>query len=72
MQFRLLPGAADGTAAFFDKQAFTTWENGNAPMQLTDGSAIDLTETFAYYGYLAAASQYPTAILPIDGLTAAA
>ncbi|MGO2110134.1 MAG: phage major capsid protein [Pseudoclavibacter sp.] len=72
VQFRLLPGAADGTAAFFDKQAFTTWENGNAPMQLTDGSAIDLTETFAYYGYLAAASQYPTALLPIDGLTAGA
>lgn len=71
VKFRLLPGADAGTAAFYDKQAYTVWENGNAPMQLQDENVLNLTEDFSFYGYLASASQFPKAILPISGLTAA-
>ena len=70
VKFQLLPGAPAGTAAFFDREAYTTWENGNAPMQLQDENVLNLTEDFSFYGYLASASQYPKAILPVSGLVA--
>ncbi|WP_024357249.1 HK97 family phage prohead protease [Leucobacter chironomi] len=70
VKFRLFPGAAAGTAAFYDTLAYTTWENRGAPLQLTDSKPVELVEEFAYYGYQARASQYPKAILPVEGITA--
>ncbi|MCU1530118.1 MAG: hypothetical protein JWP75_3881 [Frondihabitans sp.] len=63
--FKLLPGAAPGTAAFYDAEAMTTWESSGAPYQLQDENIINLTKQFSVYGYLASAVQYPQAIVPV-------
>ncbi|MGO2659591.1 HK97 family phage prohead protease [Mycetocola reblochoni] len=68
--FRLLPGAPAGTAAFYDPQAYTVFEN-SSPTQLADDSIIDLTSAFSVYGYMASTSQHPLALLPISGLSGA-
>ncbi len=64
--FRLLPGDAANTAAFYDSLGITVWESAGAPWQLQDEDITSLTGDFSKYGYLAAASQFPDAILPID------
>jgi ATP-dependent protease ClpP protease subunit len=64
--FRLLPGAAANTATFYDSLGITVWESAGAPWQLQDDDITSLTGDFSKYGYLAAASQFPAAILPID------
>lgn len=62
---RLLPGAADDTAAFYNSQAITTWENAGAPIALQDENVTNLTRAYSVYGYLAVASEIPDAILPV-------
>lgn len=66
IEFRLLPGAAAGTASFYDPIAITTWESAGAPFQLQQENVINLSEAFSLYGFLASASQFPDAILPIE------
>lgn len=70
IDFQLLPGAADGTASFFDPIAFTTWESAGAPWQLQQENVLNLTEAFSLYGFAAFASQFPTALVPIEFATA--
>jgi ATP-dependent protease ClpP protease subunit len=64
--FRLLPGDDTNTAAFYDSLGITVWESAGAPWQLQDDNITNLSGDFSKYGYLAAASQFPDAILPID------
>lgn len=71
IDFALLPGAADGTASFFDPIAFTTWESAGAPWQLQQENVLNLTEAFSLYGFAAFASQFPTALVPIEFAAAA-
>lgn len=66
IKFELLPGAAAGTASFFDPIAHTTWESAGAPFQLQKEDALTLTEDFSLYGFDAFASQFPTALVPIE------
>lgn len=65
VEFKLLPGAAAGTSAFYDDEAITTWESSGAPYQLQDENIINLTKQFSVYGYLASAAQYPAAVVPV-------
>ncbi len=63
---RLLPGAANGTGAFYSEEAIITWENAGAPLALEDTNVTNLTRAYSVYGYLATAAEIPDAILPID------
>lgn len=63
---RLLPGAAANTAAFYNSEAITTWENAGAPVALEDTNVTNLTRSYSVYGYLACAAEIPDAILPIE------
>lgn len=65
VNFKLLPTAAAGTAAFYAEEAVTVWESAGAPFQLQDQNILNLTEAFSQYGYLAAASQFKSAIVPV-------
>lgn len=65
VRFRLFPKAATETMAFFDPLALTTWESAGAPWQLQQDGIVDLSRAISKYGYLAQASQYPDAILPV-------
>ncbi|WP_166408789.1 HK97 family phage prohead protease [Labedella phragmitis] len=64
--FKLLPGAAAGTMSFYDPVAITTWESAGAPWQLQDENVLNLTAAFSKYGYLASASQFPDALVPVQ------
>lgn len=66
IDFHLFPGAPAGTASFYDPIAHTTWESAGAPFQLQKEEALNLTEAFALYGFLASATQFPTALVPIE------
>lgn len=66
VKVRILPGAATGTAAFYNNQAITTWENAGAPVALEDTNVTNLTRAYSVYGYLATAAEIPDAILPIQ------
>lgn len=66
----LLPGAANGTAAFLDKEAVTMWESGGAPFQLQDENILNLTKDFSVYGYAAYGVTAPESILPVKFATA--
>lgn len=66
VKFELLPGAAAGTASFYDPIAHTTWESAGAPFQLQGEDVLNLTEDFSLYGFDAFASQFPTALVPIE------
>lgn len=63
--FKLLPTAAAGTASFYAEEGITTWESAGAPFQLQDQNIVNLTEQFSQYGYLATASQFKEAIVPV-------
>lgn len=63
--FKLLPTAAAGTAAFYSEEALTVWESAGAPFQLQDQNILNLTEAFSQYGYLAVASQFKNALVPV-------
>ena len=63
--FKLLPGADANTMTFYDPLAITTWESAGAPHQLQSENVINLSNAFSKYGYLAAASQFPQALLPV-------
>jgi len=65
VNFKLLPGAAAGTVSFYDEEAITTFESSGAPYQLQDENIINLTKQFSVYGYLATATQFPAAIVPV-------
>lgn len=65
VKFKLLAGAAANTAAFYNPLALTTWETAS-PTQLENGTANNLTQDYSVYGYLAAASQFPDALLAIE------
>lgn len=65
LRVRMLPGAAAGTAAFYNSQAITTWENAGAPVALEDSNVTNLTRAYSVYGYLATAAEIPDAILPV-------
>lgn len=69
IRVRLLPGAANGTGAFYNSEAITTWENAGAPVALEDVNVTNLTRSYSVYGYLATAAEIPDAILPIDFAT---
>lgn len=69
IRVRLLPGAANGTGAFYNSEAITTWENAGAPIALEDVNVTNLTRSYSVYGYLATAAEIPDAILPIDFAT---
>jgi HK97 family phage prohead protease len=64
VNFRLLAGAGPNTAAFYDPLALTVWED-SSPTQLEDTNAKNLTNGYSVYGYLAAASQFPDALVPL-------
>lgn len=59
----ILPDAAANTVEFHNALAVTTWESAGAPFKLQDQNILNLTEAFSKYGYLAAASQFPDAIV---------
>jgi HK97 family phage prohead protease len=63
--FWMLPGADAGTFGLYDPLALTTWESAAAPFQLQEDDALDLTRAYSKYGYLAVASQYPQALVPV-------
>ena len=65
VSFKLLPGAAANTIAFYDPTAITTFESAGAPYQLQDENILNLTKDFSVYGYLATAVQFPEAIQPV-------
>jgi HK97 family phage prohead protease len=65
LEFSILPGAAAGTTAFYDRLAFTTFEDGG-PTRLQDTTARNATTDYSVYGYHAAGSQFPQAILPVS------
>jgi hypothetical protein len=65
----LVTGTTAPTAAFYDPEALTTWEQPGAPMQLQDENIINLSQSFSTYGYLAAAAQFPEAIVPVKFAT---
>ena len=60
----ILPGAEANTAVFLDPACMTVWESGG-PTQLTDGDALNLTESYSVYGYMAIGATDPNAMLPI-------
>ena len=60
----ILPSAEAGTAVFLDPACMTVWESGG-PTQLTDGDALNLTESYSVYGYMAIGATDPNAMLPI-------
>lgn len=61
----ILPGATAGTIAPYDHVALTTWESPGAPFQLQDENIVNLTKQYSVYGYLAAAVQFPGALVPV-------
>lgn len=61
----VVQGAADSFATFYDPVALSTWEQPGAPLQLQDENIINLSKDFSMYGYVAFASQYPTALIPV-------
>ena len=63
---RLLPGAAANTAVAYDPVAVSIWENPGAPLRLQDENIVNLTKDFSLYGYLAAGSTHPDAIVPLE------
>lgn len=65
VEFTLLPGAAANTGTFYDPIAITTWESPGAPFRLNKEEPTNLTEDYSLYGFLAAASQFPDALVPI-------
>ena len=65
----ILPAAEAGTAVFLDPACMTVWESGG-PTQLTDGDALNLTESYSVYGYMAVGATDPNAMLPIKFETA--
>lgn len=65
VRVQVVKGAAPGFATFWDPIAITSWESPGAPLMLQDESVINLTKDFSEYGYLAVASQFPTAVVPI-------
>ena len=65
----ILPSAEAGTAVFLDPACMTVWESGG-PTQLTDGDALNLTESYSVYGYMAIGATDPNAMLPIKFKTA--
>ena len=65
----ILPSAEAGTAVFLDPACMTVWESGG-PTQLTDGDALNLTESYSVYGYMAIGATDPNAMLPISFKTA--
>lgn len=66
LEVSLIPNAATGTATFYDPVAITTFEQPGAPVQLQDENIINLTKDYSKYGYLAHASQFPTALQPLN------
>lgn len=66
ISFKLFHGAAEGTASFYDPIAFTTWESAGAPFRLQQENVLNLTEAFSLYGFAAFASQFPTALVPVE------
>lgn len=65
VKFKLLAGAPANTGAFYNPLALTTWETAS-PTKLEDGHASNLTQDYSVYGYAAAASQFPDALLAIE------
>lgn len=65
VEFALLPGAEANTGTFYDPIAITTWESPGAPFRLNKEEPTNLTEDYSLYGFLAAASQFPDALVPI-------
>lgn len=65
VNFALLPGAEANTATFYDPIAITTWESPGAPFRLNKEEPTTLTEDYSLYGFLAAASQFPNALVPV-------
>ncbi len=66
LEVSLIPNAPAGTASFYDPVAITTFEQPGAPVQLQDENIINLTKDFSKYGYVAFASQFPTALQPLE------
>ncbi|WP_349866843.1 head maturation protease, ClpP-related [Leifsonia sp. WHRI 6310E] len=65
VEFRILPDAPANTIEFHNQLAVTTWESAGAPFKLQDKNILNLTEAFSKYGYLAAASQFPDALVAV-------
>lgn len=66
LPIKLLPGAAANTAVAYDPVAVSIWENPGAPLRLQDENIVNLTKDFSLYGYLAAGSTHPDAIVPLE------
>lgn len=65
LTFKLLPGAANKTASFFDPVAISTQESPGAPIQLQAENVVNLTKDFSVHGNLVSFVQHPGALIPI-------
>lgn len=62
---KLGAGMAPGTAFAADAQAIKLQESPGAPFQLQDENIVNLTKQFSVYGYVAAYTEFPEALVPI-------
>lgn len=65
LSVQLMPKADPGTACFLDHTAVTKWESPNAPFQLQQDDALNLTRDYSVYGYAAHGTTFPDGLLPI-------
>lgn len=63
IEVRVDSGLADDECAFVNSAAIVAYSNGVA--QLTDSSAINLSDVYSMYQYAAFAAEVPSAIIPV-------
>jgi uncharacterized protein len=68
---RVLYGAADRTALFYDTRALEFRESPGAPFRLQQGEVLNLSADYALYGYAAMLTPRPDALLPVNFTDAA-
>lgn len=65
MPVKVINGAPEKTALFFDPIAVRTLESSGAPFHLQDQNVLNLSQDFSIYGYMAHLTPYPDALLPV-------
>lgn len=58
-------GMAAGTAFAADSMAIKVQESPGAPFKLQDENIVNLTKQFSVYGYVAAYTEFPEALVPV-------
>lgn len=61
---QMVPDAAVNTAVFIDPDAITVWEAGG-PFQLQQLGAVNLTQNYSVYGYVAIGTTFAKGITPL-------